>query len=196
MKNNKDQITTWSVHHMIIAYSWTVYEEEKIAEKVVDRSLKLDRITGIPKDIREFFDLTNIEEKKRWTLYVYYRRTDQFYKGAVTVNNQKTRLTFEKNLINLLRKAYPKHFQFFLDQKLQKNQRSEIEDVRIRFIKEWEKSQNQAKDNDFLGTYEIEFPGSKEKLFQTESIDLLSEEKEIEHGGFIEGKKRMVSHIK
>lgn len=42
---------------MIQAYSWTIYQEEGVPEKIVDLSLMLDGVTGIPKEIRPFFDL-------------------------------------------------------------------------------------------------------------------------------------------
>lgn len=42
---------------MMQAYSWTIYQKEGVAEKIVDLSLMLDGVTKISKMIRPFFHI-------------------------------------------------------------------------------------------------------------------------------------------
>lgn len=181
---------------MLRAYSWTVYQDEEIAEKIVDLSLMLNGVTGIPKEIRPFFRIDHLG-KKKWTLKIYLSNVndDQFYRGVVTVVNERTRLTFENHLIHLLRKAYPEHYQYFLNRKSSQHELGKkLKDVRIRLYKKGT-SQEPAMDSSLSGTFEISFPDSSEKRFDTNPSDLLFGMEWNEKNEYREGKKRLYSHL-
>lgn len=182
---------------MIQAYSWTIYQEEGVAEKIVDLSLMLDGVTGIPKEIRPFFDLDQMGERKKWNLNFYLSREngDQSFQGVVTLVNRRTRLIFESELVEHLRKAYPDHYQYFSNQrKSQQLLDREIKDVRIRLYKN-EVDPQEPVDSSFLGTFEISFPDSPRKRFPIRSTDLLLDMEWGEQNGYKEGRKRIYSHF-
>lgn len=181
---------------MIQAYSWTIYQEEGVAEKIVDLSLILDGVTGIPKEIRPFFDLDQMGERKKWNLKFYLSKEngDRSFQGVVTLVNRRTRLTLESELVQHLRKAYPDHYQYFSNRRVSEQLSDrEIKDVRIRLYKS-EVAPREQVDSSFLGAFEISFPDSFKKGFQVRSTDFILDMEWDEQNGYKEGKKRIYSH--
>jgi 5-methylcytosine-specific restriction protein A len=91
----------------ISSHSWTIINSE-IASKKTDKSLFLHNGTGIPFDIREFFQLTVVQPGDRKEIIL--RLNDQQYKAIIETDKQKnprTRLLWKSDLVSKIKSMFP-----------------------------------------------------------------------------------------
>lgn len=105
------------------AFSWTVHSKETIAKKI-DRSVILYKMTGIPVEVRWFFDLNQLSPgDKQDVLLQYNGKNYEAYFSMSVQRSLRTRLTWGGAFAHELEKALS------IDRSVIKNTKEESEDL-------------------------------------------------------------------
>ena len=95
------------------SYSWTIHSDT-IAVKKTDRSVFLHHGTGIPKQIRTFFGITDLKasEKNPITLWHHNNRYDANLE-MTNLESPRSRMLWRSDFATVLQSTYQKWFDFF-----------------------------------------------------------------------------------
>lgn len=148
------------INENIKSHSWEIVSED-IVIKEFDKSAFLHHGTGIPKDIRGFFDATDMERGERREIILEYRQNA--YHAHLEMDKQsspRSRLLWRVDFSEIIRNQFPSVYSYFLND--EDNLFSEM--PKLRFKK---RSSN-------LNVYSVEFLSSIDSKVLIE--DLESEE--------------------
>lgn len=105
---------------MVRHYSWEL-KSNNVAIKTMDKSVFLHHGTGIPTQVRDYFDMDDMEKgtQKRITLIYHHvpfearieLGKDRHHQGRDV--KEESRFFWKSDLENILRKNYPVHFDLF-----------------------------------------------------------------------------------
>ena len=95
------------------SFSWTILPHNSALKKT-DRSVFIHHGTGIPKKIRDFFQITDLSpgEKRSITLWYENKKYDATLEMTV-LDSPRTRLIWKNDFTALLQKKFPKWYEFF-----------------------------------------------------------------------------------
>ncbi|MDB3086414.1 restriction endonuclease [Clostridioides difficile] len=115
----------------IIVDSWELLDE-KIALKTIDKSTLKHNGTGVPIEIRHFFEINNLgkNEKKN----VNFKYNDNYYSAVIEMDkleNPRSRIIWKSKFRDLLRSIFPEYYEKFLENKIE----GKTNLPKIRFIK-------------------------------------------------------------
>jgi len=92
-----------SVHQV---FSWTVIPNQKIVKRI-DRSVILYKMTGIPVEIRWFFELNQLDPGDKIEILLHYEARS--YEATLSMSMQespRTRMTWGTNFENEIQKKF------------------------------------------------------------------------------------------
>lgn len=115
----------------IIVDSWELLDE-KIALKTVNKSIFKHNGTGVPMEIAHFFEVNNLGENEKKN--VNFRYNKNYYSAVIEkdkLDNQRSRIIWKSKFKDLLRNAFPKHYEKFLEGEIE----GKTELPKIRFVK-------------------------------------------------------------
>lgn len=96
------------------SYSWEVISEDVVI-KELDKSAFLHHGTGIPKDVRGFFNATDMERGERREIILEYRRN--VYHARLEMDKQsspRSRLLWKADFSEIIRNRFPSVYSYFL----------------------------------------------------------------------------------
>lgn len=163
--------------------SWELLDE-KIALKTIDKSTLKHNGTGVPIEIRHFFEINNLgkNEKKN----VNFRYNDDCYSAVIEMDkleNPRSRIIWKSKFRDLLRNIFPKYYEKFLEGKIEENTNL----PKIRFVK----LDSNNFDIEFIFTSEIE-DDVLEEISQDNPLDIDTINIELETKIRKEGKVKYV----
>jgi len=92
------------------AFSWTVISESK-ASKKVDRSVFLYRMTGIPIEVRSFFEIENLSPGSKRDISLYYHGKE--FRASLLMGIQdipRTRMVWKSDFARLFGGKFPNEY--------------------------------------------------------------------------------------
>ncbi|HBF7178023.1 TPA: restriction endonuclease, partial [Clostridioides difficile] len=167
----------------IIVDSWELLDE-KIALKTIDKSTLKHNRTGVPIEIRHFFEINNLgkNEKKN----VNFRYDDNYYSAVIEMDkleNPRSRIIWKSKFRDLLRNIFPKYYEKFLEDEIE----GKTNLPKIRFVK----FDSNNFDIEFIFTSEIE-DDVLEEISQDNPLDIDTINIELETEIRKEGKVKYV----
>ncbi|HDF5578078.1 TPA: HNH endonuclease [Clostridioides difficile] len=167
----------------IIVDSWELLDE-KIALKTIDKSTLKHNRTGVPIEIRHFFEINNLgkNEKKN----VNFRYDDNYYTAVIEMDkleNPRSRIIWKSKFRDLLRNIFPKYYEKFLEDEIE----GKTNLPKIRFVK----FDSNNFDIEFIFTSEIE-DDVLEEISQDNPLDIDTINIELETEIRKEGKVKYV----
>ncbi|WP_459195785.1 HNH endonuclease [Wukongibacter baidiensis] len=117
------------------SYSWTIISNN-VFIKEMDKSTFLHSGTGIPSDIREFFNIQHMVKGERKNIRLIYDGIE--YEAVIEMDNlanPRSRIIWKREFADLVKKEFPKIFNIH-----HKNLKSEYEQPKIRFERDAEYS--------------------------------------------------------
>ncbi|WP_286145483.1 HNH endonuclease [Bacillus sp. AFS077874] len=113
------------------SFSWEIISED-LAIKTLDKSAFLHHGTGIPRDIRGYFNVQQMEKGERKEIVLEYR--ENVYLAVIEMENRntsRTRLFWKSDFSDVIKNRFPKVYMYFKD----KEEGSEIDVPKLNFQK-------------------------------------------------------------
>ncbi|MBA4496441.1 hypothetical protein ACFO25_10420 [Paenactinomyces guangxiensis] len=173
---------------MINSHSWAIYEDEGVAEKVLDQSIFLEAVTGIPVKTRPFFNVEDLQEGQAGYVFLKFKPHDRVIEGKITLKQGRTKLSLGSSFSTIVKLAYPNHYRFHsistqhkigskkkritgkydigeIPLYLDDLKKESLPDVRMRIIKTDEDYsgfliKEHTSDIKIIGSFDLEFPDS------------------------------------
>lgn len=94
-------------------YSWTIQPDTTLLKKT-DRSVFLHHGSGIPKKIRDFFQITNIIPGERRPITLWYQNHHYDAVLETTIHDSpRTRIIWKQDFASIIHSKFPQCFEFF-----------------------------------------------------------------------------------
>ncbi|SDJ86160.1 HNH endonuclease [Sediminibacillus albus] len=94
----------------VSSHSWTIQSNE-VAFKVIDKSVFLHNGTGLPKEIRSFFDIVHFKEGQKQNITLIYN--EKQYDATIEfdkMDNPRSKMRWSGHLSNAIRLDYPNEY--------------------------------------------------------------------------------------
>ncbi|MDT8357459.1 MAG: hypothetical protein RQ758_03030, partial [Methanomicrobiaceae archaeon] len=95
------------------SFSWTILTNNSAIKKT-DRSVFIHHETGIPKKIRDFFQIADMSPGDKRSITLWYENLNFDATLEMTIlDSPRTRLIWKNDFSSLLQKKFPKWYEFF-----------------------------------------------------------------------------------
>lgn len=127
--------------------SWTIYPDKKLYIKQMDKSSFIHHGTGIPKELRKYFDINNLNLGGRKSIMLEYKnnRFDAYFE---LLRTDRSRLMWHADFEDSIIKRFPKIYDDFKNKKRDKYSKTNLPELRflflgdglfsVEFISDWE----------------------------------------------------------
>jgi predicted HNH restriction endonuclease len=139
------------------SFSWEVVTDV-IALKALDRSVFIHNGTGIPREIRNFFDVVDMGKKEKREIKLIHRQKE--YTARIEMDNQpspRSRMMWKADFSNVIRESFPDEYTSFLNNE----ETQDNVELKLKF---------QKRSND-MNTYVVELLVPVHKEVMQEDID-------------------------
>jgi len=93
-----------------IFYSWQILSEN-VAQKEIDKSFILYGMTGVPKEVRDFFLVSNTVSGFKKKFIIQYENRE--YESQIEMRSDRSRLFFNKEFRKIIQKKYSHIYKMF-----------------------------------------------------------------------------------
>lgn len=113
--------------------SWTIFPNKKLYIKQMDKSSFIHHGTGIPKELRKYFEIDNLNLGKRKNIVLEYMniRFDAYFELLKT---DRSRLMWHADFEEAIIKRFPEIYADFKNEKEDKNSNANLPELRFLFL--------------------------------------------------------------
>ena len=174
-------------------FSWTIINSY-VTVKNMDKSSFIHHGTGIPIEIRKYFELHDIVKGHQYPVNLVYQ--DKVFQAVISADNQpnpRTRLFWHEDFSSVIRSIMPSWYQYFLSHS------DSSESPEMRFIKTGQPNKYQI---DFIDPKEVQKDIDEDiekEINLLESLDKPKNPEEFknpeEYKEYIEGRRKLIQHV-
>lgn len=167
-------------------FSWTIINSY-VTVKKMDKSSFIHHGTGIPIEVRKYFELHNIVKGQQYPVDLVYQ--DKVFQAVISADNQpnpRTRLYWHEDFSSVISSIMPSWYQYFLSNS------DSSESPEMRFFKTGQPNKYMV---DFIDPYE----NIEKEVNLLEGVDKPKKPEELknpeEYKEYTEGRRKLIQHI-